>query len=279
MFWNTTQLKEHNEYLINEIIIPNPENKISPKSFVDHTGEKHEKLTAKKYLGINKNYSYKKIHYYLFECECGNELVTRYDNVKNGKTTSCGCTAIEMLIDRSTSHSLCNTRLYRIYYKILMRCYNKNDHKYPLYGARGICMCDEWLERDNHGVTPGFLNFYNWAIENGYEDNLSIDRIDVNGNYEPTNCRWADTKMQNVNQQRTKYISYKGWVLPVAIWSDIIKIPSNILHFRLKKGWNAEQILRTPPGARKFGSEYLSWEISPDYLKYHRPDKEQEAIK
>lgn len=271
------KLKDHNEYLLNEVIIPNPENKTA--YFVDHTGEKHGKLTAVKYLGINKNYSYKKVHYYLFECECGNEIIARYDNVKNGKTTSCGCVAMEMLIERSTTHLLCHTRLYRIYYKIIMRCYNKADQKYPLYGGRGIRMCDEWLERDENRVSPGFLNFYNWAMENGYEDKLSIDRIDVDGPYCPENCRWADNKMQTNNQQRTLYIYYRGWIFPIKIWSEITGISTNTIMNRIDKGWSIEQVLRIPPGCKQFDSKYLVWDVSSEYLKYHRPDKEHIAIK
>lgn len=270
------KLKEHNEYLLNEVIIPNRGN---TAAFIDHTGAQHGKLTAIKYLGINKNYAYKKIHYYLFECECGNQLVARYDNVKSGKTTSCGCTAMDLLLERSTTHSMCHTRLYRIYAGMCNRCYNQKEPAYPEYGGRGIRVCDEWLEKDNKGNSPGFLNFYNWSVNNGYADNLSIDRIDVDGPYAPWNCRWATVKMQNVNQQRTKYISYKSWVFPIKIWEDITGISAETIKHRLKRGWNVDQALRIPSGYSRYDSEYLTWEVSPELLKYHRPDKADIAIK
>lgn len=109
------------------------------------------------------------------------------------------------------------------------RCYNRNRKKdYEEYGARGIIICDEWLNKEN-----GFINFYNWSINNGYDDNLSIDRINVNGNYEPLNCRWATDKIQANNKTTTIYIEYNGENKPLSYWSEKYNIPYDALNNRI----------------------------------------------
>lgn len=100
-----------------------------------------------------------------------------------------------------TKHGKHNTRLYHIYYAMKNRCYNKDNNRYQYYGERGIVVCDEWLN--------DFQTFYNWAINNNYRDDLTIDRIDINGNYEPTNCRWVDIATQNRNTRQNRYIKVK----------------------------------------------------------------------
>ena len=97
-----------------------------------------------------------------------------------------------------TKHNLRYTRLYRIYYGMRARCYNPKTRAYKYYGERGITICDEWLS--------DFTNFYEWSINNGYSDDLTIDRIDVNGNYEPSNCRWVDMKTQVHNRRTSKSV-------------------------------------------------------------------------
>ena len=170
--------------------------------------------------------------------------------------------------------------LYTTYYSIKDRCTNSNNKDWNHYGGRGIKICDDWLKYDyKNKINIGFINFYNWSIENGYLPNsgLSIDRIDVNGNYEPSNCRWVNHKLQCNNRTSNHYLSYKSYNFPISIWSEITKIPPYIISKRVRKGWAIEDTLRTPPGNKR-GESYLCWEITPEYIKYHNPDLNRELL-
>ena len=165
--------------------------------------------------------SKQKAKYGIFKCYCGTEFKTQIADVKNGTTKSCGCLKMKNLISRTTTHNMSNTRLYNIYSKMKYRCYNPNNDDFKDYGARGISICKEWLS--------GFENFYNWAITNGYNKDLSIDRIDVNGNYEPSNCRWATptTQARNKRNQHTNKTGFKGVVFVSRYKRYVAKISIN----------------------------------------------------
>lgn len=130
---------------------------------------------------------------WLCKCDCGNSVIATGGNLRAGRTQSCGCYNSEQSRKRRLKHGLTGKRLNRIWKNMKTRCYNPNSNNYKYWGARGITICDEW--RDS------FEKFMKWALANGYQDNLTIDRINVNGNYEPQNCRWVTMTVQNNNRR------------------------------------------------------------------------------
>lgn len=139
---------------------------------------------------------------WLCRCDCGKEKVISGECLQSGKTQSCGCLYLESASKLNKKHGMCNTRLFYIWQSMRHRCTIKNDRAYKNYGARGIKVCEEW--------SKDFMNFYNWAMNNGYTDKLTIDRIDSNGNYEPSNCRWVDMIVQGNNRRGVHIVEYHG---------------------------------------------------------------------
>lgn len=138
------------------------------------------------------------------------------------------------------THGMTNTTLYHIWSSMKARCYRKTCDAYPNYGGRGIKICDEWLGKN------GFITFYKWAISNGFNASLSIDRKDVDGNYEPSNCRWVDRLTQANNKRNTLYLEYEGQKLPLREVARITGIHPNTLRNRLRSGkWDMYSISHT----------------------------------
>lgn len=145
-------------------------------------------LDVIKYYGL----STKKQIYWLCSCDCGNKVYVKTTDLTHGIKKSCGC--LQLISGHSNYKYGCRTnRLYTIWKGMKARCLNINDKYYYLYGGKGISICKEWIN--------DFASFQLWALNNGYADNLSIDRIDSNGNYEPNNCRWATSFEQNNNKK------------------------------------------------------------------------------
>lgn len=183
---------------------------------------------------------------WLCKCDCGNTSVVIGAELRKGNTSSCGCyarevareTALKNMAGKNRTHGMAGTRLYKIWASMYRRCYNTKDTRYKDYGNRGITVSDEWLHN--------FPAFYKWAMDNGYNDSLTIDRIDVKGNYEPSNCRWADMKTQSNNRTNNHLVDYKGTLKTVAQLSEEFNIPYKRLWKRLKSGWAIEKALTTP---------------------------------
>lgn len=178
---------------------------------------------------------------WLFECICGNTYEGQLTLVKSGRVKSCGCfrseTTRKIGQERKT-HKLTHHRLYNIWCGIKKRCYNKKHIAYSNYGGRGITLCDIWKF--------DFQEFYDWAIENGYQDDLSIDRIDNDGNYEPSNCRWATDLEQSQHKRTNKLITYNNKTQTYSQWDRELGFPRGKLRKRLTSGWTIEKAIRTP---------------------------------
>lgn len=146
--------------------------------------------------------SKRKYRFGLYKCYCGVEFKTVIRNVKTGQTRSCGCYNRQLIKKTNITHGLSRHRLYRVWSVMLDRCQNKNNKGYENYGGRGIKVCDRWK--------TDFVSFYNWAIDNGYKEGLSIDRINNDLGYSPDNCRWATKKVQSRNTRRIMITNKSG---------------------------------------------------------------------
>lgn len=164
------------------------------------------------------------------QCVCGNQLDVKSDALLSGHTASCGCKKIKHGFSRKE-------RLYQTWKNMRQRCNNPNRPDYKRYGGRGITICEEWND---------YTTFRDWAMSNGYDDTLSIDRIDVNGNYEPSNCRWVDNFVQANNVRDNRQIHYQGNTYTMADFARKIGLSDASLQHRLDRGWSIDKIVSTP---------------------------------
>ena len=199
---------------------------------IDLTGRKFGRLEvikeAPKIPG-NKN------RRWLCRCKCGKETIVFGHNLKSGHAKSCGCALKEYDIAKNTIHGKRYHRLYNIWCKIKERCHNPNSKAYSRYGGRGIKLCQEWDEN--------FENFYIWACENGYNTNLTIDRIDNNQGYSPDNCRWATTKTQNNNTSQNRYFTVNEKTMTQRQWEELLGLPRGKLWKIRNSGKNVEEYI------------------------------------
>lgn len=176
-------------------------------------------------------------------CECGNVIYGRRPSmVKSGEITSCGCVKAEQnihnLAEKRRSHGKSRTRLYGIWLHMKNRCYLKSEPAYPNYGGRGIAVCNEWHD---------FQNFYDWAMANGYQENLTIERIDVNGNYYPDNCKWISLSEQTWNKRDTIRVTLGDEVVPLKVACERLGLPYKAVHLRITRyGMSIDEALTKP---------------------------------
>lgn len=198
-----------------------------------------------KYKKKPNGYEYK-VKVWLCECDCGTQKLVEHSSLTSGNTQSCGCYMKEHQhefikqytkpLNHPRSH-----RLHEIWIGMKERCNNPRNQSYKHYGGRGIKVCEEW--NDIHG---GYDNFFEWAMSNGYADDLSIDRINVDGDYEPNNCRWSTRRTQSLNKRDTLYLTHNGIKKPLLEWAEEYDIPYRRLKFRIQQGWSVEKALTTP---------------------------------
>lgn len=157
-------------------------------------------------------------------CSCGAVIQVRNSSLRNGNTKSCGCSRIESIRNRCTTHGdgNRNCRLWRIWSAMKQRCYRPRYQHFADYGGRGIRVCDEWIHN--------YAAFKKWACASGYDESKSIDRIDPNGNYEPSNCRWSDCKRQQRNKRSNCVITVNGISLCISAWSERLGVSSSMLY-------------------------------------------------
>jgi hypothetical protein len=172
--------------------------------------------------------------FWLCRCDCGKEIVARGWDLRNGRYISCGCSLHD---GHRRKHGDYGTRLYSIWNNMRHRCTDTYSKGFPHYGGRGISVCNDWND---------YESFRCWALSNGYSENLTIDRIDVNGNYEPSNCRWISMKEQALNKRTNHFLECDGKRKTVKEWADEIGICQGTLFTRLRRGWSDEQIIKTP---------------------------------
>ena len=198
----------------------------------DIIGQSFSLLTVTSFVGRNKNSLIK----VLAKCQCGTEKEFFYSNLLYGKTTSCGCVHRAKTTSAKIKHGLSKSPLYRCWSHMRQRCKNPNDNRYYAYGARGISVCKEW---------ESFKSFSAWALSNGYKHGLSIDRIDNNGNYEPSNCRWATNIEQANNSRNNHMITYCGKTMNGRQWWEKLNLGISYFSFmgRINNGWPLEKAM------------------------------------
>ena len=155
---------------------------------------------------------------WLYLCDCGNETIVSASYLVHGHTKSCGCLAVERAREANITHGETNSKLYRAYTNMMTRCYNPNYKYYHAYGARGISVCEEWRG------DGGYEKFSAWAKQNGYDAMLTLDRVDVDGDYSPANCRWATMKQQQNNRTNNARYEYNGEVKTMAEWAETLGV-------------------------------------------------------
>ena len=202
-------------------------------SFKDLTGQRFNYLTVLEYAGRKGNRTMWKCL-----CECGNTTFVDSRSLKSGNTKACGCHQSDGW-GNSKTHGMSKTKIYRTWMGMKNRCYRKSNKHYGNYGGRGIKVCDEWMN--------SFELFRDWAFKSGYSEELTLDRIDNDGNYCPENCRWVDRFEQMNNTRSNHRITFNGNTMTLTEWSRKIGLPAHVLRNRINNyGWSEEEALTIP---------------------------------
>lgn len=197
----------------------------------DLTGLRFGRLTVLEFVPTED----RKTHWKC-QCVCGSICDILGDSLHSGKTASCGCLQKEIAQKNKIKHNLIKTKLYSVWKSMHQRCLNHNDKEFKNYGGRGISVHTEWKN--------DFKKFYDWAMQNEYKEGLSIDRIDVNGNYEPNNCRWVDMKTQCRNKRNNIVVEYQGRKMCLQEAAEKSEINIGTLWSRYSVGDRGERLFR-----------------------------------
>lgn len=216
----------------------------------DHTGERYGRLTVVCATEERKTSGNNAI--WLCRCDCGKYVKVPSSELRDGaRTKSCGCLR-RSSESKNKTHGGTHERLYTVWMGMRRRCYDKSLKDYCRYGGRGISVCEEWKD---------YSSFRKWALENGYNEKAkysecTLDRIDVNGNYSPDNCRFVSMIAQNNNKRNNKILEYRGEEKTISEWERETNSKSGFIRDRVNRGWSAEKALNTPP---KYNSDNISF--------------------
>lgn len=205
-----------------------------------------ENLAGKKFtrLTVIKRVENNKFNQVTWEClcDCGKTVYTTSGKLKSGNSKSCGCYSHDMIAERTRTHGCSGDRLYLVWTGIIRRCNNPNAKEYVRYGGRGIAVCDEWRK---------FENFKEWAEAQGYDNDAprgkyTIERIDNNGNYEPSNCKFAANKEQARNTRTNRLIQFNGKEMCIAEAAELAGLPYYLVYERIVRlGWSPDAALQS----------------------------------
>ncbi len=201
--------------------------------FIDMTG-----VTVGRLLVLRRCENQKDRTTWVCQCECGTVKTIHASAIRSGAQVSCGCYHRERMGDATRTHGMSQTPLYKTYYAMLARFYNPKHPSFPDYGARGIAVCKEWLDDKT--------SFFKWAIENGYDPKLSIDREKNDLGYEPSNCRWTTMKVQANNTRNNRPITINGVTKNLTAWSKDNGVPLRTFYERMERGWSEEKSITQP---------------------------------
>ena len=193
---------------------------------IDLTGQRFGRLTVIE-RAENKTTGQKPKTMWVCRCECGKVTAVTGYALRRGMAVSCGCKKIK-------HHFAHKERLYNIWKCMRQRCLNPNNPSYPHYGGKGVKICAEWMD---------YIVFRKWAMANGYTDELSIDCVDVSGDYCPENCRWVDDKTQMNNQTKNRKICYEGEHYTMSQLAELLGLSYSALQHRTERGWSIERIV------------------------------------
>lgn len=190
-------------------------------------------------LGKSENRNKECRRLWICSCSCGNLVCVDTKSLTTGSTTSCGCYRREKHKRLITKHGESKSKLYYVWNDMKSRCTDTNADQYKDYGGRGISVCDEWKS--------SYEAFRDWAIGSGYVDGLTLDRIDVNGDYNQSNCRWVNMKTQSNNKRNNRVVKYNGQSHTISEWSELTGIRKETLLYRINAGWDIHEAMTRKP--------------------------------
>lgn len=215
-------------------------------SAIDITGKRFGRLTVVKRVENRVSISGRQYAMWLCKCDCGKTKIASTGNLRQGQVRSCGCLQKDSYKSNSRNHKLSllamthgetKTHLYMVWSGMKRRCQNPHTKYYPLYGGRGVRVCDEWQK---------YEPFRDWAHATGYKQGLTIDRIDCDGDYCPENCRWITFQEQQRNRRNNRHYEYQGKSYTVLEIAKILGMKPRTVQGRIERGWSIEKIFSTP---------------------------------